>query len=219
MATRPAPPTLILQASGYDGVPPLFRSLSVPAKAKTGKATSFSANVFDVFGASVEWKFGDGRSAKGAGVKHTFRDTGGRRTIIVAAADPAGQSTVERRTIEVKDVTPVVISRVRFRPAAFAPKGCTGSPRREDEKGLEPPLPALGAGPGEDRLRRADRKGHYVRLRSTKPLKRKGKKGGNRVKFTGARLAPGRYRAALVATDTGGLRSKTKYARFTIVSP
>ena len=57
-----------------------------------------------------------------------------------------------------------------------------------------------------------------MRLHS-KPLTRKGKKGGNRVKFSGRGLAPGRYRAALVATDTGGLKSKTKYARFTVVSP
>jgi hypothetical protein len=30
-------------------------------------------------------------------------------------------------------------------------------------------------------------------------------------------MAPGKYRAVLVATDTGGLKSKTRYARFRIV--
>ena len=117
---KTSPSDAILQASGYDGVPPLFRSLSVPAKAKTGKAASFSADVFDVFGTSVEWKFGDGRSANGVDVKHTFRATGGRRTIVVTATDPAGQATTERRAIEIKDVTAVKISRVKFKPAAFA---------------------------------------------------------------------------------------------------
>ena len=214
-------PTSTLQATGYDGVPPAFRSLTVPAKAKTGKAASFSADVFDVFGSSVEWKFGDGRSANGPTVKHTFRDTGGRRTIVVTATDPAGQSTVERRTIDVKDVTAVVISKVRFKPAAFAPKGGRGARSTRVRKGStlrfrlsEPARVRIGV--------RAPAKGP-LRPAALEAIEAEGKKGGNRVKFAGklggARLAPGRYRAALVATDTGGLKSKTKYARFTVVSP
>jgi PKD domain len=214
-------PDATLRATGYDGVPPVFRSLAVPRKAKTGKAVSLSADVFDVFGSSVEWKFGDGRSASGLTVKHTFKDTGGRRTIVVTATDPAGQSTVERRTIDVKDVTAVVISKVRFKPQAFAPRGGRGARSTGVRKGST--LRFRLSEPARVRIgfeRR--RKGQYARLRS-KPLKRRGKKGGNRVRFAGklggARLAPGRYRATLVATDTGGLTSKTKFARFTVVSP
>jgi hypothetical protein len=209
-----SPTNAILQASGYDGVPPAFRSLSVPAKAKTGKAASFSAGVFDFFGSTVEWKFGDGRSAKGPAVQHTFRDTGGRRTIVVTATDPAGQSTVESRTIKVKDATPVVISRVRFKPAAFAPKGAQTA-RKGSNLRFRLSEPARVKIEFE-RRRRNGNKTQYVRLR-LKSIKRKGKRGGNRVRFSGRGLAPGRYRAALVATDTGGLKSKTKYARFTVL--
>jgi PKD domain len=213
-----------LRAVGYDGVPPAFRSLSVPAKARTGKAVTFSADVFDVWGASVAWNFGDGRSASGAAVKHTYRKTGGRRTIVVTATDPAGQSSTERRTLNVKDVTPVVISRARFRPPAFAAKGSAAHSARARKGSTlrfrlsEPARVRIAF----ERMRKRGGKTRYIRLRS-KPLKRKGKKGGNRVRFSGrlggARLSPGRYRAALVATDTGGLKSKTKYARFTIVGP
>ncbi len=213
-------PNLTLKASGYDGVPPVFRSLSVPAKAKTGKAASFATGVFDVFGAAVEWKFGDGRAASGTAVKHTFRDTGGRRTIVVTATDPAGQATTERRTIEIKDVTPVTISKVRFKPAAFAPRGgaAHGARVREGSRLRFRLSERARVRIALERRRRSGGKIRYVRLHS-KPLTRKGKKGGNRVKFSGRGLASGRYRAALVATDTGGLKSKTKYARFTVVSP
>ena len=212
----------ILQATGYDGVPPAFRSLSVPTKVRTGKAASFSADVFDVFGAAVEWKFGDRHAAGGTTVKHTFRDTGGRRTIVVTATDPAGQTTTERRIVDVKDVTPVRISRVRFKPAAFAPKGAGPAHAARVRKGSSLRFRLSERARVRIGFERR-RKGHYVRLRSAKPLKRKGRKGGNRVKFAGrlggSGLAPGRYRATLVATDTGGLKSKTKYARFKIVSP
>ena len=214
-------PNSTLRATGYDGVPPAFRSVSVPARAKTGKAATFAADVFDFFGASLEWKFGDGRSASGSSVKHTFRDTGGRRTVVVTATDPVGQSTVERRAVLVKDATPVRISRVRFKPATFAPKGGREARSTRVRKGSN--LRFRLSEPARVRIAfQRRRRGRYVRLRSTKPLTRKGKKGGNRVRFAGrlggANLAPGRYRAALVATDTGGLKSKTKYARFTVVS-
>jgi PKD domain len=209
-----------LKATGYDGVPPVIRSLSTPLKARTGKPASFSADVFDVWGASVEWKFGDGRSATGSAVKHTFRDTGGRRTIVVTTTDPAGQSTTASRTVDVKDVTPVRISKVRFKPPTFAPKGgAAHSARVRKGSNLryrlsEPARVRITL----ERRRKAGGKARYVRLRSN-PLSKKGKKGGNRVRFSGRGLAPGRYRAALVATDTGGLKSKKKYARFTIVGP
>ena len=219
---KTSPSNAILQASGYDGVPPLFRSLSVPAKAKTGKAASFSANVFDVFGTSVEWKFGDGSSANGATVKHTFRDTGGRRTIIVTATDPAGQSTVERRTIVVKDATPVVISRVKFKPAAFAPKGPQAARGARVKKGSNLRFRLSESARVRIAFERR-RKGHYVRLRSTKPMKRKGRKGGNRVKFGGrvggAKLAPGATARPWSRPIPAGSGRRRIRARFTIVSP
>ena len=114
-----------LKARLFDGEPPQFVSLSVPQRAKTGKPASFSASVSDTWSAisSVEWSFGDGRSATGASVKHTYRRTGGKRTVKVTATDAAGNSRTEERTIVVKDVTPAVIAGARFRPSKFAASG------------------------------------------------------------------------------------------------
>jgi hypothetical protein len=209
-----------LRVLGYDGVPPAFRSLSVPAKPRTGKAASFSADVFDLFGAATEWRFGDGQRAAGATVEHTFRDTGGRRTVTVTATDPAGQATTETRVVEVKDVTPVALTRVRFRPASFAPKG-GGAGAAKVRKGSR--LRYRLSEPARVRIRLERRRSQggrtrYVALKK-KPLVKRGKRGGNGVRFSGRGLAPGRYQAALLATDTGGLKSKTKYAPFRIVRP
>jgi hypothetical protein len=219
-----AGPNSTLRVTGYDGVPPAFLSLTTPPKPRTGVAAEFSADVFDVFGATVEWKFGDGRSATGAAVEHTFRATGGTRTITVTATDPAGQSTTESRTIKVKDVTPVVISKVRVKPRAFAARGGKGAGAAKVNKGSSLRFRLSERARVRiafERARRVGKRLRYIRLRSAKPLQRKGRRGGNRVRLTGragaGAMAPGKYRAVLVATDTGGLKSKTRYARFRIV--
>ncbi len=209
-----------LKARPYDGEPPRFVSLAVPQRAKTGKPASFSAGLSDTWSAisSVEWSFGDGRSATGDSVKHTYRRTGGRRTVKVTATDAAGNSRTEERTVVVKDVTPVVISGARFRPSTFAASG--KSTAGASKAGRRSTL----------RYRLSERARVRVvfqrRLKGHRPkraglLKRSGKRGANRIKFSGKlggrTLPPGRYRAMLVATDTGGLKSKPAFARFKIV--
>jgi hypothetical protein len=231
-----------LRVRSYDGQAPLFTSLSVPKRARTGKRAPFSATAFDTLGTpvSIRWKFGDKRSADGASVTHTYRRTGGRRTVEVSATDAAGNTRTEKRTIVVKDVTPVVISGARFRPAKLAAAGgsSAGAARAKRASTLryrlsepakvritfERGLPGRHRGkrclappraPGGRRCTR------FVRVRGAKPLARSGRTGSNSLKFTGRLggklLPPGRYRATLVATDTGGLRSKPATAGLRIV--
>jgi PKD domain len=231
-----------LKARGYDGEPPSFIALSVPPRARTGEAVSFSADAIDVWGAPrIEWRFGDGKSATGDSATHTYRRTGGPRAVEVTATDAGGNSRTERHTIVVKDVTPVVISRARFTPKALAALGnrraFASKLRRRSilrfrltepagvRIALQRALPGRRKGkrclPGR-RAPKGKPCKRYARVPKTKALKRAGKAGANKVRFRGkvgrSILPPGRYRAELVATDTGGLRSKPAHAPFRIVS-
>ena len=231
-----------MKARLNDGEPPRFVSLSVPQRAKTGKPASFSASPSDTWSAisSVEWSFGDGRSAAGDSVKHTYRRTGGKRTVRVTATDAAGNSRTEERTVVVKDVTPVVIRGARFRPPTFAAGGRLAAHAAKAKRGSNLRFRLSERARVRivfERGLRGQRRGRrcvaprrsspgkpctfYVRASKAKPLKRRGRGGANRVRFTGKlggrTLPPGRYRAVLVATDTGGLKSKPAFARFRIV--
>ncbi len=231
-----------LKVAGYDGVAPRFDSLAVPSRTRTGVKTAFSAGTFDVWGpVTTAWAFGDGGLAVGDSVTHTYGRTGGKRSVTATATDAAGNSTTDARAIQVKDVTRVVIWGARFRPRRFAvgrrstalsaklrhgstlrfklserarvtvsfQRGVRG--RRKGRRCVAP-----RAAPGGRRCTR------FVRARRARSLRRKGRAGANKVRFSGRlrgrRLRPGLYRAVLRATDTGGLKAKPRRAPFRIVA-
>jgi PKD repeat protein len=92
---------LIAQAAGFDAVGPQLRNLSVPGSGSTGSPVSFSVSPFDVWGpVSTGWSFGDGASASGRSVSHTFC-SGGTRQVKVTATDAAGNATSATRSISI----------------------------------------------------------------------------------------------------------------------
>jgi PKD repeat protein len=88
--------------AGADGAGPRLLSLTVPQSAVAGEAVSLSVSPFDLWsGLDVtSWSFGDGRSATGTSVQHTFAAPG-TYMVQVTSADLAGQSTSTTRTITV----------------------------------------------------------------------------------------------------------------------
>ncbi len=89
------------RGAGFDTVPPVIRRVSIPRVVKTGKKVHASAGVFDVWGAGVRWRFGDGRTARGRSVRHRFRRAGSYRVRVIAT-DGTGASVRATRRIRAK---------------------------------------------------------------------------------------------------------------------
>ncbi len=91
----------IIQAAGYDADAPELRSLSIPSSGMVGVPVPFSVNPFDVWPiASTTFSFGDGASAAGASVAHTYAAKGTYR-VTVASQDAAGTPVAAGGTISI----------------------------------------------------------------------------------------------------------------------
>jgi hypothetical protein len=103
----------------YDANPPSIAGLDGPASPVSGIPATYTAAVVDDWsGASLHWDFGDGATADGPSVSHTFADPGAR-TVTVTATDGAGNQASRSLAITVVPPRPVV-SGVLITPARFA---------------------------------------------------------------------------------------------------
>jgi PKD domain-containing protein len=118
-------------AAGYDASPPVLRSLTVPSALTVGDSALFSVQPFDIWGpVTTTWSFGDGGSADGASVSHTF-DSAGDRTVSVTATDGVGNASTASGPVSVSappvpagqtppDTTKPTISSFAASPSTFA---------------------------------------------------------------------------------------------------
>jgi PKD repeat protein len=84
-----------------DVTPPVLSSISVPGSIEVGSAAAMSAAITDTWSpASIAWDFGDGGTATGAAVNHTYAGPGDR-TVTVTATDAVGNSTSQTRQVTV----------------------------------------------------------------------------------------------------------------------
>lgn len=92
----------ILRARGYDASGPRLSSVRIPARGKVGSRLQFAASARDVWSsvASVYWTFGDGHSARGRRLAHSFRRPG-RFRVTVTATDALGHPTSLARTVRI----------------------------------------------------------------------------------------------------------------------
>jgi hypothetical protein len=93
----------VLQAAAYDAAPPAFVSVVVPGRATAGEATTVSAAAADAWsglGPAPTWTFGDGATATGPSVQHTYLAPG-TYTVTVSAPDVLGTAATATRTIVV----------------------------------------------------------------------------------------------------------------------
>jgi hypothetical protein len=89
---------------GYDGSAPRITSMTWPKTIVVGKAGAFSVTATDVWGPmTVHWKLGDGHTATGGTVSHTYHATGFFHPT-VSVRDAAGLST--KRTVTVHVTSP-----------------------------------------------------------------------------------------------------------------
>jgi hypothetical protein len=89
-----------VRAAGWDAVAPRFTSVSIPPNGTAGSPLDLSASVFDVWGATASWSFGDGGAATGTGVSHTYAGPG-IFPVSVTATDGVGNSVSAGGAIDI----------------------------------------------------------------------------------------------------------------------
>jgi hypothetical protein len=122
----------IVEASGYDSAGPLLDSLQIPATGIARQPVSFSVSPFDVWSAlgTTSWSFGDGTSASGTSVTHTYAAAAaGSYHVTLTSADALGNTsstsatiTISRATTKLQPpaITAARLTNTRFRVARQA---------------------------------------------------------------------------------------------------
>jgi len=88
------------ELAAYDAANPVLQNLSIPGQGTAGSPVAVSVNPVGIWSpvASTSWSFGDGGSASGPSVSHTFA-AAGSYPVSVTATDAAGKSTTANGTI------------------------------------------------------------------------------------------------------------------------
>ncbi|MDO8185659.1 PKD domain-containing protein [Conexibacter sp. JD483] len=179
VATREAPAsgpaTIVLRR--LDGAPPRL-TLTVPPTATAGRPVQLRANVSDMSGpVTVGWSFGDGGTAQGAEVDHTFA-TPGARTVVVTATDAVGNASGASATIDVVaappggggggDRTAPALAGVRLSATRFrAGRGNTALSARASSARAAAPAPPSARAAARRRRRTSTPSGTTIRLSSS----------------------------------------------------
>jgi hypothetical protein len=234
-------------AAGFDNSPPSFPAPAIPTGATVGVPAAFSVgSVTDVWGpiASITWDFGDGATADGTSVSHTYAAPGSPTAKLVVT-DAAGNAASASSAVPVvaaaapADTIPPAITAASLSRKVFAvgaaPTALTAKRHKRGtiirfslSEAASVKVAIRRAAVGRRRgarcvkptakLRKAKRCTRYV-LRGT--LQRSGKAGANTVAFSGRlgkrALKPGRYRAVITATDAAHNAGKPVTLSFRIV--
>jgi hypothetical protein len=218
--------------AGFDGAGPRFTSLDVPASGAAGQSLGFSASALDVWSAvgPPTWRFGDGGSAAGDSVTHSF--AGGSYEVTASVGDALGNTTSARRRLSVSpseaavatidDVAPV-LGKVRVKPK----KARRGKALHLTFTLSEPATvratiarKARGMRKGKRCVKpsRHPAKGRRCRrLLTVKTLTAHEPAGPHSLALP-KKLKPGGYQVTLVATDGAGNPSAPATGAFTVVA-
>ncbi|HEX4437518.1 MAG TPA: PKD domain-containing protein [Solirubrobacteraceae bacterium] len=92
----------LAEADVYDAAGPLLGSLAIPARGVVGEPLTFSVSPFDAFSAlaATTWGFGDGTSATGPSVTHTYAKAGSF-PVSVTSADVLGNLSATAATVTI----------------------------------------------------------------------------------------------------------------------
>ena len=97
----------VVKAETLDGAPPTIAAFSAPTSGTAGKPLAYSASGTDTWSpvASYTWSFGDGTSASGPAVAHTFAEKGGY-PVTLTVTDAVGNNTTRTATTAVAAPVP-----------------------------------------------------------------------------------------------------------------
>jgi hypothetical protein len=216
----------------FDAAGPVFDALSIPSAGTAGSPLSFTASTVDAWSGlgSVSWAFGDGSSALGGSVAHTFSSPG-TRSVKVTASDQLGNSSEASGSTVVggppgPELSNLKLSRKRFRVAGATKASRARSSRKRRKVPMGTKVSFRLSEAASVRLairpRRMKRRGAIPRGFTDRGiLQRSAKAGANAFRFNGKlggrRLIADQYRLEVTATDPDGNRSKPQSVTFTIV--
>jgi hypothetical protein len=102
-----ASPSHSVETNGFDFSGPALRSLSIPSSGVAGTPVSFSVSPLDVWSGigSTTWSFGDGATAAGLAVQHTYAGQG-TYTVTATSTDGNGNATTSTHAIAVAPAPP-----------------------------------------------------------------------------------------------------------------
>ena len=113
-----------IQAAGYDAAGPLLRGLSIPASGTAGIPVSFSISPLDVWSAiaATRWSLGDGQTATGETVTHTYANPGSY-TVGVSSSDARANATSTTAAITIAPAPAITTTTTppATRPTAATP--------------------------------------------------------------------------------------------------
>ena len=218
-----------VEAAAYDAAGPLLEAVSIPAVASPGQTLAFSVSPLDVWSAlaPVGWSFGDGTTAAGQAVTHSFAASGTYH-VTVTSADVLGNTSSASGSVAVTEPPRLAISgltqsRARWREGkALAWLSRTRALPVGTVFSFALNLPARVEFRFSQVVAGRYVKGHCVLSRRSNAKRPRcplnvvrghlavaGKAGLNRLSFQGrvspsARLAPGGYSLAVTATAASG---------------
>jgi PKD repeat protein len=114
----------MVQADGYDVAGPQLRGLSIPTTGSAGASLSFSVSPLDVWSAvgATTWSFGDGGTAVGTAVSHTYAGPG-TYAVKLSSTDAVGNTSTANGTVTVPAEPSFWRSRAGAAPGALGPLG------------------------------------------------------------------------------------------------
>jgi hypothetical protein len=118
--TRSNGTTTIVQAAGLDAAGPLLNDLSIPPAGVAGQPMLLSVSPLDVWSplAGTSWSFGDGKTATGATVSHTYTEPGSY-TVSVSSADTLNNTNSTTARVEIaRPVSPTTPTATTKPPGA-----------------------------------------------------------------------------------------------------
>jgi hypothetical protein len=128
-----------LQGAAYDVTGPELLNLAIPATGVAGQVVSFSVSPFDVWSSrgATSWAFGDGSSATGTAVTHTYASSG-TFSVDAGAVDAQGNASSASRSVVIapgpaapavaQAVATAAASAVATPPPAAAPSAALPAP-------------------------------------------------------------------------------------------
>ena len=98
---RPVNGSTRVMVAQFDSIAPALSDITGPSTLTTGQAGSYAVTATDDWsGATVHWDFGDGTTADGPSVTHTF-SAAGTPTVTATATDAAGNPSVKTLPVTV----------------------------------------------------------------------------------------------------------------------
>jgi PKD repeat protein len=91
----------VIQAAAYSASGPQLSAVDVPATAPVATPVAFAVSPLAIWSsvAATDWTFGDGGSASGTNVSHTFATPGSYEVVITATSVVGGTSTARRAIV------------------------------------------------------------------------------------------------------------------------